>query len=119
MLHDNESISQYTPGNIAMWMSMAFQAGLLNIGAFMACHRFVSHVTGFATFFGYEVSQGNSSSAAGMLIVPIFFLLGCMVSGQLVEIRLKLHKRPRYYVVFGIIFFLNCIVVGLGLSGYF
>jgi uncharacterized membrane protein YoaK (UPF0700 family) len=119
MLYGNESISHFTKGNITIWMSLAFQAGLLNIGAFMACHRFVSHVTGFATFFGYEINQSNTDQALGMLVVPLFFLFGCMISGQLVDIRLKLHKRPRYYVSFGLIFFLNCLVFGLGASGYF
>ena len=119
MLYDNESISHYSFANVQIWMSLAFQAGLLNIGAFMACHRFVSHVTGFATFFGFEMSQPDRSGAAGMLIVPIFFLLGCMLSGQLVDIRLKLHKRPKYFITFGIIFLLNCTVLLMGIFGYF
>lgn len=119
MLYGNESISHYTPGNIAIWMSMSFQAGILNIGGFMACHRFVSHVTGFATFFGYEMNQVDKSQAIGMLIVPLFFLFGSMLSGQLVDIRLKLHKRPRYFVAFGLIFFLLCLVLSLGVFGYF
>lgn len=119
MLYGNESISHYTRGNISIWMSMAFQAGILNIGGFMAVHRFVSHVTGFATFFGYEINQVDNTHAFGMLVVPLFFLLGCMLSAQLVDIRLKLHKRPKYYITFGLIFFLLCIVFGLGVMGYF
>ncbi|MGE3975508.1 MAG: YoaK family protein [Bdellovibrionales bacterium] len=119
MLFGNESISHYTPSNITVWMAMAFQAGLLNIGGFMAVHRFVSHVTGFATFFGYEINQTDTSHALGMLIVPLFFLFGCMLSGQLVDIRLKLHKRPKYYITFGLIFFLITIVLVLGLTGRF
>ncbi len=98
---------------------MAFQAGLLNIGGFMAVHRFVSHVTGFATFFGYEINQADTSHALGMLVVPLFFLFGCMVSGQLVDIRLKLHIRPKYYLTFGLIFFLITVVFVLGFVGYF
>lgn len=119
MLYGNESISHYSRGNISIWMSMAFQAGLLNIGGFMACHRFVSHVTGFATFFGYEVNQKDSSHALGMIVVPLFFLFGSMLSGQLVDIRLKLQQSPRYYLTFGVIFFLLCLVLILGITGYF
>jgi uncharacterized membrane protein YoaK (UPF0700 family) len=119
MLYGNESISHYTPGNISIWMSMAFQAGILNIGGFMACHRFVSHITGFATFFGYEINQIDNSHAFGMLAVPLFFLFGCMISAQLVDIRLKLHKRPKYYLTFGLIFSLLCVVLLLGVIGYF
>src|SRR3989344_1951144 len=119
MLYGNESISHYTPGNISIWMLMAFQAGLLNIGGFMACHRFVSHVTGFATFFGFEVSQGEEWHAWGMLVVPLFFLFGAMLSGQLVDIRLKLHKKPKYYITFGVIFFLTFVVFLGGFLGNF
>lgn len=119
MLYGNESISHYTPGNISIWMSMTFQAGILNIGGFMACHRFVSHVTGFATFFGYEINQPDNDHAFGMLAVPLFFLLGSMLSGQLVDIRLKLHMRPKYYITFGLIFFFLSVVLLLGTLGYF
>ena len=119
MLYGNESISHYTKSNISIWMLMAFQAGLLNIGGFMACHRFVSHVTGFATYFGYEVSQGNRQRAWGMLAVPLFFLFGAMLSGQLVDIRLKLHKKPKYYLVFGVVFALTMVVSMSGILGYF
>lgn len=98
---------------------MAFQAGILNIGGFMACHRFVSHVTGFATFFGYEINQADRSHAIGMLVVPLFFLLGAMISGFLVDIRLKLHKRPKYYLSFGFIFILLLMIYIGGISGFF
>jgi uncharacterized membrane protein YoaK (UPF0700 family) len=98
---------------------MSFQAGILNIGGFMACHHFVSHITGFATFFGYEINQSDNSHAFGMLAVPLFFLFGSMLSGQLVDIRLKLHRRPKYYIAFGLIFFLLCLVLSLGILGYF
>lgn len=119
MLYGNDSINHYTPGNILIWMSMSFQAGVLNIGGFMACQRFVSHITGFATFFGYEINQPDKTHALGMLAVPLFFLFGSMLSGQLVDIRLKLHKSPKYYIAFGIIFVLLSLVLALGMLGYF
>jgi len=120
MLYGNESISHYTKSNISIWMLMAFQAGLINIGGFMACHRFVSHVTGFATYFGYEVSHSEEAPhAVGMLVVPLFFLFGAMLSGVLVDLRLKLHKKPRYYISFGVIFVLALIVAIGGILGHF
>lgn len=118
MLYGNESISHYSPGNVFIWMTMAFQAGLLNIGGFLAGHKIVSHVTGFATLYGHEISKG-SGEASGMLIVPIFFLIGSMISGYFVDIRLKLKKKPRYYITFGMMFFLCCLIWGLGILGYF
>lgn len=98
---------------------MAFQAGLFNIGGFMACHRFVSHVTGFATFFGNEISAAHYGPALGMLTVPTFFLAGAALSGQLVDVRLKLHKKPKYYLSFGLIFFLALAVYIGGEFGVF
>ncbi len=119
MLYGNESISHYSRSNIAVWMLMAFQAGVINMGGFMACHRFVSHVTGFATFFGHEVAQGDMVHAWGMLVVPLFFLFGAMISGQLVDIRLKKHKKPKYYITFSFIFILTLLVFVGGITGYF
>lgn len=119
MLYGNESISQYTRPNVIVWMTLAFQAGLLNIGGFMACGRFVSHVTGFATFFGYELAAGHYDPAIGMLLVPVFFLLGAMLSGWLVDLRLKLHKKPNYYIAFGVIFGLVVLTLGAGTTGAF
>lgn len=119
MLHGNQTISHYSRGNVLVWFSMAFQAGALNVGGFMACHRFVSHVTGFATFFGYEVTQPKFGEAAGMLLVPCFFLLGSMFSAELVDIRIKLHKKPKYYVAFGVMFSLIFAVFLSGVMGWF
>lgn len=85
----------------------------------MACHRFVSHVTGFATFFGYEINQALGWKALSMLVVPLCFLLGAMVSGELVDLRLKLKLNPKYYITFGIIFFLLFLITVSGIRGAF
>lgn len=119
MLYGNETISHYTRSNIMVWLAMAFQAGFLNTGGFMACHRFVSHVTGFATFFGIEASHGNFNGALGMLAVPIFFLFGSMLAGELIDVRIKLHKKPKYFLTFGLIFCLTLIVFLAGILGFF
>lgn len=118
MLYGNESISHYNRSNIAIWMAMAFQAGALNIAGFMACHQFVSHITGFATMFGYEINQHDASGAVAMLIVPLFFLFGAMLSGLLVDLPLKRHKKPRYYFAFGVMFFLIMTIFLTGISGH-
>lgn len=119
MLYGHASISAYTPSNIAVWMTMAFQAGVINIGAFLACRSFVSHVTGFATLFGQEVGEADYPKALALLAVPFLFLLGAMISAVLVDIRLKLDKNPRYYMVFGVMFLLLLFVVIGGFNGLF
>ncbi len=113
MLYGTSSISAYTRGNVCIWMVLAFQAGLLNIGGLLACHSFVSHVTGFATLFGLQANSGDWVAALGMLVVPGFFLLGAMLSGFLVDLQIKMHQQPRYYVVFGAIF-LELLLVVIG-----
>src|SRR4051812_40548839 len=101
-------------------MVLAFQAGTLNMGGFMACHTFVSHVTGYATLFGFELGrQEDFKFASGMLLVPMFFLCGAMLSGVLVDLQIKLRKKPRYYIVFGVLFATLLFVVISGFNGFF
>jgi uncharacterized membrane protein YoaK (UPF0700 family) len=119
VLFGNESISAYTRANVTIWMVLAFQAGILNIGGFMACQHFVSHVTGYATLMGFEIGRGSYAQAFGVAVVPIFFLVGAMMSGILVDLRVKLRKKPQYYVVFGVLFLLILTVVVLGFNNYF
>lgn len=119
MIYGNESISQYSRSNQLIWMAMAAQAGILNMGGFLACHRFISHVTGFATYFGLEVAEFNYKDALGILLVPFLFLLGSMLSGYMVDLRLKRHLTPKYYVPFGLIFFILAVVFIGGILGYF
>jgi len=119
MIFGSESIAYYSKSNVAIWMSMAFQAGLLNIGGFLACHRFVSHVTGFSTFVGLEISIHGHNQALGMLSVPLFFLSGAAISGFLVDLRIKALQKPRYFISFGLIFFLLSLVLTGGVAGFF
>lgn len=119
MIFGNESISTYTRENMSIWMVLAFQAGLLNIGGFLAVQTFVSHVTGFATLFGVELGQGEYLHAFSLLLAPMAFFVGAMVSGILIDLRLKMKKKPRYYVVFGVLFLLLMFVDIAGFNGFF
>ncbi len=98
---------------------MAFQGGVLNSGGFMACHQFVSHVTGFATLFGRQASQGDAVHALGLLLVPLFFLLGAMIAAQLVDLKIRHEQKPRYYIVFGVMVVLLLAVAVGGFNGVF
>lgn len=100
---------------MAIWFAMAFQSGTINIGGYLACHRFVTHTTGFATLFGVEVARGQTRAALGMLSVPFFFLFGNIISAYLVDRQLTMKLRPHYTTVFGLMagFMLITLIMGL------
>lgn len=102
--------------NIALWFLLAFQAGAINAGGFLAFHRFVTHTTGFATHFGVEFAQKNYSSAFGMLTVPLFFLLGAMISAYFVDIRFQTDRPPNYRIP---VTFIALIMILAAIGGQF
>lgn len=119
MLRSAHSYNQLNRKHIGIWLAMAFQAGAINAGGFIACHRFVTHTTGFATHFGVEASRGETLSALGMLTVPVFFLIGAMLSGFLIDHQLRQSRKPRYDIAFGSIAFTMLAVTTLGHIGLF
>lgn len=112
-------MSQYSPKNAAIWLSLAFQAGAINAGGYLACHRFVTHTTGFGTLFGTELSAGDWTSALGMLSVPLFFLIGSMIAAYFVDQRMLRNEKPHYPIVMFLMFVSMLIVTAGGLAGAF
>ncbi len=119
MFSPHGTLSQFSKANAIAWFSMAFQAGAINTGGYLACHRFVSHVTGFGTLIGTEGAQGNWRNSLGMLSVPAFFMGGAMVSAFFVDNRIQSNLRPRYSLVLFIIFLLLLLVTIFGVQGFF
>jgi uncharacterized membrane protein YoaK (UPF0700 family) len=78
------------------WFLLSFLAGAVNAGGFIACQRFVSHVTGFATLAGVDMAQMRYLDGFGMLTVPLYFLGGVMISAYLIDRRIGEGKKPRY-----------------------
>ncbi len=78
------------------WMLLAALAGMVNVGGLLACHRFVTHITGFATLFGVEAVAGHFAEAVGMFTVPLFFLGGAILAALLVEHPMQRGQRPHY-----------------------
>lgn len=77
-------------------MLLAAMAGMVNVGGLLSCHRFVTHITGFATLFGVEAVGGHFVEAVGMFTVPLFFLAGAILAAFLVERPLQQGRRPHY-----------------------
>ncbi len=67
----------------------------MNTGGFLACHRFVSHMTGYGTYVGVEFGQTQYLQAFEMALAPLFFLAGAIYSGWLVDRRIALRQEPR------------------------
>lgn len=112
-------LSQPSLRKIILWNLLSFQAGSLNVGGFLACHKFVSHVTGFSTLFGAELAQGHTDLALGFLTVPLFFLLGSMLSGLLIDSRVLEGQPPHFTWVFGILTLCTALILSLGASHVF
>ena len=86
------------------WFLLSFLSGNVNAGGYLACHRFVTHVTGFATLVGVEVAESRFDQAVGIFSVPIYFLLGVMLSAFWVDRRIHNGKRARYDLVMLLVF---------------
>lgn len=119
MFSGKENLSTYSPRNMAIWFSLAFQAGTINIGGYLACHRFVTHTTGFATLFGAEIAKGNIRTALGMFTVPLFFLTGSMIAGIFVDRRINQGLRPHYSIVMFLMAINMLFVLLLGINNNF
>lgn len=116
----SENVSLITYFN---WLLLSFLAGNINAGGYLACQRFVSHVTGFATLSGISFEKGDWLDFLGTLTIPLFFLIGVMVSGYLTEKKYA-HKveGQKYAPVMGLVAtLLGLVVIGgsLDLFGNF
>ena len=105
--------------NYALWMSLAFHAGYLNAGGFLASHRFVSHMTGFGTQIGVSFGESNYLVAFEMILAPFFFMLGAGFSGFLVDRRIINEREPR--IIEGVLFIIlmNVLILTGGELGLF
>lgn len=102
------------------WFVLSFLAGSINTGGYLACHRFVSHITGFATLAGISLENLNLLEAFGTLLIPLFFIAGVMLSAYLTEKKYahKLHGQ-KYSPVMGLVAFLLGIVALGGSLNWF
>ncbi len=86
---------------ILHWLLMSLAAGVLNVIAFIGLGTFATHVTGFATLFGVHAAEFHFGNSVAALAVPLFFLLGAVLSGLFVEARVRRNKKPHYdYVMY-------------------
>lgn len=105
--------------NQLLWLMLAFHAGYLNAGGFLSSHRFVSHMTGFGTSVGINISLNEFAIALEMLFAPISFISGAAFAGYLVDRKIERGKEPK--VLNGVLcmIILNFFVFAGGVMGFF
>jgi uncharacterized membrane protein YoaK (UPF0700 family) len=104
---------------LKLWAVLAFQAGWINGGGFLACKRFVTHTTGFATQFGFDLAMTRWKDALAMLSVPVFFMCGAMIGAFYIDRPIQNQQRPQLHSVFFLIFLFLTTATALGTMGAF
>jgi uncharacterized membrane protein YoaK (UPF0700 family) len=101
---------------ILHWFLLSFLAGSINAGGLLSCGRFVSHMTGFYTLFGKSAASLRWDEMLGLFTIPIYFLVGSMISAVLVEHPIHRGQKPHYSLVM----FMECVCLFLAAGlGYF
>ena len=98
--------------HVPSMLLLALAAGAVNAGAFAACERFVTHVTGTVTQIGLDV--GKWVLMLEYTAVLIGFIMGAMASVLALQGRALSGKRPLHAVpLFGTAF----VLIAIGLLG--
>lgn len=104
---------------VFLWSALAFQAGFINAFGFLACGRYVSHVTGFGTQIGIALAESNVPMAIELLGFPASFILGSFTSGFFTSARLERNQVPLYGLITSMLPIVIATVWFSGLRGAF
>jgi uncharacterized membrane protein YoaK (UPF0700 family) len=95
--------------------SLAFVAGAVNAGGFLAVQSYTSHVTGAVSRMADELALGHRTLAMAALAIVVFFLLGSFCSGLLIS----LGQRRRFQSPYALSLMLEGgLLLLFGLVGY-
>ena len=107
------------PRQVSLWSLLGFQAGFINAFGFLACGRFVSHVTGFGTQLGLSIGTQRVSYALEMLGFPLSFIFGSFMSGAITVARIERGEKPHFEKVILILRIILLMLILLGHRGLF
>lgn len=97
---------------VALWSALSFKAGFINAAGFLATGSYVSHVTGFGTQVGISLGHDDYVFGASLLIIPVTFILGGVITSFILDRKYSPHEIPNYPLVQSLItFFLGLVVV--------
>jgi uncharacterized membrane protein YoaK (UPF0700 family) len=102
----------------SVWLLMAFQAGYVNVGAFLTSGNFVSHVTGTSSQIGIGVANLNLSVLATFLTILLAFIAGAAFSGHYIGRHVDEGKDPRYTFVLSVKSFFFGMILLLSLGAF-
>jgi uncharacterized membrane protein YoaK (UPF0700 family) len=109
-IHKPETI--FSLRHAPSWVLLASAAGSVNATAFLACERFVTHVTGTATHIG--LYRNSWLIIADYALVLLAFVAGAMASVLAIDGRYHRGKRPLYALPLIVV---ATILVGVAVSG--
>lgn len=104
---------------IFLWSLLGFQAGFINSFGFLACGRYVSHVTGFGTQIGMAIAGNKLQIAFELIGFPLSFILGAFFSGFFTSARREQGLKPRYDMITLLFPVIVATVTVLGFHGIF
>ena len=102
---------------IAERLLLSMSAGAVNAGAYLACQRFVSHVTGTVTLVG--IDSGAWPLVAQYLLVLVCFLFGAMTAVFLLALAPSGQHPTRSLRLVGLLVALVAPLGALGMFGHF
>lgn len=111
-LHAPEAV--FSLRHLPSWLLLSFSAGAVNVIAFLACSRFVTHVTGTVSSIGMDAS--SITLALDYAVVLGCFVIGAMSATALLEGRHYQKKRPLVALPLVLV---SAILGALGVAGLF
>jgi len=114
-LHNPPTI--FSPRHVPSWLLLSLAAGGVNAGAFLACQRFVTHVTGLASQIGMDVGQWRLLGE--YTVVIICFILGAMASVFALQGRYHRGKAPLHALPLVVVSVLLAVVAFMGHANVF
>ncbi|MDC3962349.1 YoaK family protein [Polyangium jinanense] len=113
------SVALHTPPTIfsmrhaPSWVLLALAAGSVNAGAFLACQRFVTHVTGLTTQLGIDAGLWGLMAEYGLVV--LCFIAGAMSSVIVLQRRHQRGKPPLHAAP---LIFVSTMLAGVAISGH-
>ena len=112
------SVALHTPPTIfsmrhaPSWLLLALAAGSVNAGAFLACQRFVTHITGLTTQLGIDAGMWALMAEYGLVV--LCFIAGAMASVLVLQGRHQRGKQPLHAAP---LIFVSLMLAGVAIAG--